>query len=103
VAIAYAAALYALVFAPAAIAALKGRAGWLLAGLLFSPFVWWYAALQLALPGSWWEMNRSGPEKRAASHERYRDKRAKGWLVGVALASLVLPFAAGFLAALLID
>ena len=94
-------ALYGLTFVPAAVVAAKGHAIWLLAGLLFTPFVWWYAAFKLAFPGSWWERTRYGPEKRAAAHERYGERHAKSWLVGIGVAALILPFVAGFVAALI--
>lgn len=69
-AIAYAVALYGLVFIPGAIAASKGHGLWVLAGVVVTPIVWWYAALRLALPGSWWEQRRYDPEKQAAARER---------------------------------
>jgi hypothetical protein len=101
VAIAYGVALYTFVFAPAAVAALKGHGIWLLVGFIFAPVVWWYAALRLAMPGSWWDRYRYGPEKQTASRERYGDRRARPWLAALAVALLALPLLLGFTLALL--
>ena len=91
VAIGYGAVLYGLVFLPGAIAAAKGHGVWVLAGIVFTPIVWWYAAFRLALPGSWWEENRYGPDKRATSLERYGDARAKPWHSALAAALIAFP------------
>src|SRR5215208_2506090 len=93
-AIAYAVALYALVFAPGAITALKGQGIWLLGGVFF-PMVWWYSAVRLALPGSWWDEHQYSPEKQAAARERYGERKAEGWLVAVAVVLLAAPFFVG--------
>src|SRR5687768_4170644 len=101
-AVAYAIALYALIFAPAAITALKGQGLWLLGGVFF-PLIWWYSATKLALPESWWEAHRYGPEKRSAARERYGERTAERWLIVAAALLLFLPFALGLLTGFLAE
>jgi hypothetical protein len=91
IAFVYAVGLYGVVFVPGAVAALKGHGLWLLLGFIFTPLLWWYAAFRLALPGSWWEENRYGAEKREEAKQRYGAVRAKSWLSGVAALLLAFP------------
>jgi hypothetical protein len=99
-AIVYATALYALVLAPGVITALKGHGIWLLGGI-FLPLIWWYSAVILALPESWWDRERYTPHKQAAARERYGDRTAQPWLVGLATGLILLPFVLGFFTGLL--
>jgi uncharacterized membrane protein YdfJ with MMPL/SSD domain len=101
-AVGYAIVLYALVFVPAALTALKGHGVWLLGGIIM-PLIWWYSAIRLALPGSWWERHRYGPDKQLAARERYGDRTAEPWLIALAGILLTLPFVLGFVTGLLVE
>jgi hypothetical protein len=101
-AIGYAVVLYGLILVPGAITALKGHGLWLLGGLIL-PLIWWYSAARLALPESWWDSERYGPEKQVAARERYGDRAAEPWLIALAMVLLALPFLLGFVTGLLLE
>jgi hypothetical protein len=98
VAAGYVLALYLLVFAPGAVAALKGHGIWLLAGIIASPLVWWYAAVfRSAKPRSWWADHIYGPEKQRRSVKEWGDDEAGRWTLPVGAAFLAFPLTIGII------
>lgn len=96
VATAYVLALYLLVFGPGAVTALKGHGIWLLAGVIASPLVWWYAAsVRSAKPGSWWADHVYDAEKQHRSADEWGDDEAGPWTLPVGAAFLALPLTIG--------
>ena len=71
VAIAYVVALALLLLMPAVITWLKGRPGFVLAGLLVGGIVWMITMWRLAKPNSWWARRFYGPRKLEAARARY--------------------------------
>jgi hypothetical protein len=96
VAAGYVIALYSLVFAPGAVAALKGHGIWLLAGIIASPLVWWYAALfRSAKPRSWWADHVYDPEGQRRSIEEWGSDEAGRWTLPVGAAFVAFPLTIG--------
>lgn len=96
IAAAYVLGLYLLVFGPGAVTALKGHGIWLLAGVIASPLVWWYAAsVRSAKPGSWWADHVYSVEKQRRSVDEWGDDEAGSWTLPVGAAFIAFPLTIG--------
>jgi len=96
IAAAYVLGLYLLIFVPGAVTALKGHGIWLLAGVIASPLVWWYAAsFRSAKPGSWWAENVYSDEKQQRSAEEWGSEKSGSWTLPVGAALVAFPLTIG--------
>jgi hypothetical protein len=65
---------------PAVTAGLKGKAGMVVAGLFIHP-CWWFGAIRLAAPHSWWALRFYDEHKLRRARIRFRIARKEDRLV----------------------